>query len=161
MYAEQTGIVVICLLDHLASVDQRHPAVEQCHHQGRVSNPLQYKTVSRGDDYLFAPFSITLPDDIEGQAPVCNFMIENISRDLIAIVRSVDLTQGAPTLTIELVTSATPDTVEIEYPTFEIRSVQYNANSLTFTAQIDAMVDIPYPAGAFDPSGFPALHGLA
>ena len=104
MYAEQTGIVVICLLTI------SHPSIADIRLSSNAttkvaSNPLQYKTVSRGDDYLFAPFSITLPDDVEGQAPVCNFMIENISRDLIAIVRSVDLTQGAPTLTIELVTS--------------------------------------------------------
>jgi hypothetical protein len=159
MYAEQSGVVVICLLtiEHPSWADPIRISSDPTE---RVSTePLYYRTMSRGDEFFFAPFQIQLPDDVEDQAPSCNFMIENVSRDLIGIVRSIDLREGPAQMTIELVTSEDLDTVEIEYPTFEIRSVQYNATTLTFSAQIDHMATEPFPSGTFDPSGFPAIHG--
>lgn len=159
MYASETDLVVIALLtiSHPSFADIRISSDPTT----RISEePLVYGTVSRGLTYYFAPFQIQLPDDVEEQAPSCNFIIENVSRELIKIVRNLNLRLGPAQFQIELVTTADLDDPEITYPEFDIRSVQYNANTLTFTAQIDALVDEPYPARSFDPSGFPALHGL-
>ena len=160
MYAEDTDEVVIILLTI------GHPSWAETYYVSsnatdRLStDPLIYKTTSNGINYIWAPFQIRLPDDVEEQAPTAQFVIENISRDIVARIRSVDTRQGRATLDIQLIKASAPNTVEINYPLFDIVDASYNANVITFTAQIDAMVEEPFPAYTFNPAGFPALHGL-
>lgn len=160
MYAQETGEAVICLMTI------SHPSFGQTYYVSsdattRVSTePLVYKTVSNGIDYFYAPLQIKLPDDVEEQAPTTQFMLENVSRDIVARIRSVDTRQGRAKFNIKLVRASAPNTIEIEYPDFDIVNASFNANVVTLTAQIDVMTDEPYPAHTFDPSGFPSLHGL-
>lgn len=159
MFKEQTDYALIALLEI------SHPTFAETIYLSsdpteRVStDPLYYRTIHDTQEYIFAPFKITLPDDREDMAPTCNFVVENVSREIIARVRSIDPRQGQPTLDLKLITSADLDFVEIEYPQFDIVSFQYNADAITFTAQINALVEEPYPGSTMDPSGFPAIHG--
>lgn len=116
--------------------------------------PLQYGLVSRGETYLFAPFTGQLPDDVDERAPTARFILENVSRSLVAMIRSVSSPASA---TVEVILASSPDDVEIEYPQFQVQNVSYNANVMTVDLSIDSMTDEPYPAGTFSPSGFPGL----
>lgn len=117
-------------------------------------DPLQYGIVSNGDTYLFCPMSVQLPDDMDERAPAARLMIENVSRELVAFIRSVT-TPG--TCRIVLVLASDPDTMEVEYPILDLRGVQYNADTLTVELGLDALDTEPFPAGAFVPSSFGGL----
>lgn len=157
MYGERTGEVVVVLMEI------SHPSFATVYVSSnpttRVSTePLTYKTVSNGIDYIYVPFTLQIPDDNDDQAPSTRFAIENISRDLVGQIRSVDITQGRATVTIKLCLASDPDFIEVEFPEFDITSAGFNANAVIIEAQIDAMTDIPYPSHTFNPAWFPGLH---
>lgn len=121
----------------------------------RVSEtPLIYGTFSRGNFYTFAPFSISLPDDVGERAPVAQIQIENVSRTIVELVRSVST---RATVRIELVLASSPDTVEIAFPQFDLNGVSYNADTVTLELSMDSLSTEPFPAGKFSPAGFPGL----
>lgn len=154
MNAQETGEVVIVLMT-ISHPSYPTPLRLSSDPTTLLSEaPLQYGTVSRGQTYLFCPFSTTLPDDVDERAPTARLALENVSRDLVAIIRSIST---PATATIEVVLASSPDSVEIEYPQFEVKSAQYNANIMTLELSIDALTDEPYPAGTFSPSAFPGL----
>jgi hypothetical protein len=119
-----------------------------------TTTPLTYGTTSQGHDYLFCPMAISLPDDMDERAPTARVVIENVGREIIDLVRSVT-TPG--TCTLQMVLASNPNTIEIEFPTLDIRGVQYNANVITVEMGIDALDQEPFPAGLFTPSAFPGL----
>lgn len=116
--------------------------------------PLQYGTVSDSETYIFCPMSIQLPDDMDERAPTARLSIENVSRELVAMVRSIT-TPG--TCRIVLVLASDPDTIEVEYPILDLRGVQYNADTLTVELGLDALDTEPFGSGAFVPSYFGGL----
>lgn len=118
------------------------------------STPLLYGTVSNGLTYQFCPMAVAAPDDIDERGPTARFVIENVGRELITLVRSVT-TPG--TCALRMVMSATPDVPEADYPLLDLRGVTYNAETITVEVGIDMLELIPYPAGIFAPSGFPGL----
>ena len=123
----------------------------------RLSNvPLTYGTVSRGHAYLFFPFSHVLPDEVDDRAPAAQIQIENVSRDLIQLLRSANTSAKVD---MELVLASAPDNVEIEYLGFDLSAVTYNAEIVTLELTIDSLDTEPYPAGKFTPAGFPGLFG--
>ena len=86
--AEESGEVVIFLLtidhDDLAS-----PIYLSTDPTTLVTDvPLVYKTVSRGNDYIYVPMQIVIPDEREGAAPHSQFRICNVTRELVATIRS-------------------------------------------------------------------------
>lgn len=154
MNAQDTGEVLIVLMTitHPAYAEPLHISSDPTLRLSET--PLQYGTISRGETYLFCPFSTSLPDDVDERAPTAKLMLENVSRSLVEIIRSIST---PATATIELVLASSPDFVEIEYPEFEVKNASYNANVMTLELSIDALTDEPYPAGTFDPSSFPGL----
>lgn len=116
--------------------------------------PLVYKTVSRGDDYYFVPMQATLPDDREDGVPEAQLRLSNVGRDLIEVLRS---TSWPATVTMELVLASDPDGVEIEWPDFDLSSIDYDASEITLHLTIDALASEEFPAGAFTPGYFPGL----
>ncbi|MFU0504003.1 DUF1833 family protein [Pseudaminobacter sp. NGMCC 1.201702] len=154
MNAQETGEVLVVLLT-ITHPDYATPLRISSDPTTLLSEaPLQYGTVSRGETYLFAPFSTSLPDDMDERAPTARFVLENISRDLVELVRSVSTPAKA---TIEVVLASSPDSVEIEYPEFDVKNASYNANVMTLELSIDALTDEPYPSGTFSPASFPGL----
>lgn len=117
--------------------------------------PEEYATISRNLTFRYRPFSITLPDDVPDRSPRTQIVIENITRELIALVR------GSPkrgvTMDIELVLAATPSFVEVAFYGFDLGQANYNASTITLDLSIDSMDTEPYPAGSFTPSYFPGL----
>ena len=119
-----------------------------------TDTPLQYGTLSRGGLFLYFPFSISLPDDVGERAPVAQIQIENVSRNLISLLRS---TTVRAKVTIEIVMSSTPNLVEVAFPQFDLTGVTYDASIVTLELGIDSLATEPFPAGKFNPAGFPGL----
>src|SRR5215207_529156 len=154
IYAQETGQVPVALL----TIDHESlsaPLLISSDPTTRLStDPLIYGTTSRGDDYLFLPFGITLPDDHEEAGPQAQITIDNVSREHISLIRSV---ATPPTVTLELVLADSPDTVEIAFPSFDMTKADYTATSITIALTIDPLVTEPFPAHSFDPATFPGL----
>lgn len=154
MMDEHTGAVVIALFT-LTHPDQLDPLYVSSDPTTRISDvPLVYATPSRGNDYLFVPITLALPDDIDERAPTARVIFDNASRDLIEAARSFDT---PPKCKIELILSTSLDAVEVEYPEFDVMNIQYNANQITMELSIESLTDEPMPAGSFTPSGFGGL----
>ncbi|KAA0970314.1 hypothetical protein FPY71_07255 [Aureimonas fodinaquatilis] len=116
--------------------------------------PLQYGTISRGSPFLFFPFSISLPDDVGERAPVSQIQIENVSRTMVELIRSAP---SRATVGIELVLASSPSSVEVAFPPFDLNGATYNADTITMELSMDSLSSEPFPAGRFNPAGFPGL----
>lgn len=142
--AQETGQVFLILL----TIDHAQLSVPI-----RVSSDA-VNTVSNGDTYYAYPFEITLPDDMEDRPPRARLRIDNVSREIIASIRSI---QTAPTLNIDIVLASDPDTVEVHLPDFQMRNITYDAMTIDAEINIDYFIEEPFPAGTFAPSYFKGL----
>lgn len=112
------------------------------------------ETVSRGETFAAYPFDLLLPDDGEGKSPRARIVIDNIDRQIMAAVRSL---QSAPTLLIEIVRAADPDTVEAVFHDFRLQNVTYDSQAIEGDLSIEDFTAEPYPAASFSPSLFPGI----
>lgn len=118
------------------------------------TDPLLYGTQSRGNVYKYIGMDIAIPDEEDKNPPASKLIVSNVARGLIPLARSVSTPAK---ITIEAVLASALDDVEFSIPRMDMINVQYDASQLTFSLSIDALTTEPYPAGSFDPSGFPGL----
>ena len=104
--------------------------------------------VSRGQTFMAYPFSLVLPDDDTTRAPTCKITVDNVDLRLIEMIRALP---DAPTVKVELVTSAYPDLVEREIDYLKVRSVDYDALAIQFTLEIQNILARKFPEGSYDP----------
>jgi hypothetical protein len=109
---------------------------------------------SRGDVFHPYPVDVLLPDDIDDAAPSAPITLDNVSRDLIGVLRGLD---SSPTFLIEIVKISDPDYVELSFGTFTALSADYDA--MTISSTISSAIDPGEPACdfIFDVSTFPSL----
>ena len=153
--AQESGEVAIFLLtiDH---PDLPTPILLSTDPTQLVSDvPLVYKTVSRGDDYIYVPMQVVIPDEREHAPPRAQFRICNVTRDLIQFIRS---TTVPATAKLELVLSSDLDEVEVQSPWLDIISVVNSARDLTFDMTLNSMATEQWPTDSMDPASFPGLH---
>ncbi|TVQ82100.1 MAG: DUF1833 domain-containing protein [Micavibrio sp.] len=142
--AQETGEVFLILL----TID--HPSLSA---PLRVTHDRR-NTESRGEVFVAFPFDLELPEDSETLSAQARLSIDNIDRSIVAALRSID---GAPSVLLEVVRAADPDTVEAAFPDFRLTNVQYDALGVTGDLSIEDFTAEPYPAAVFSPSGFPGL----
>ncbi len=142
--APETGeaFLILLTLDH---VDLAVPI--------RVTNDALDVT-SRGDEFIAFPFELFLPDDDDSRAARAVLRIDNIDRQVVKAVREIS---GAPTVLIEVVRAADPDTVEASFPDFRLVNVTYDAHVVQGELTVEDFTAEPYPAGVFSPAAFPGL----
>jgi len=119
----------------------------------RVVNNTEDIT-SNGNSFVAFPFDITLPDARDDAPPRARLAIDNVSREIAEAVRSITT---APTVTIEIIRAADPDTVEISWPFFRLRNVKWDVAKVTGDLTLEDFTSEPYPAGIFSPASFPGL----
>ena len=156
-YAQETGEVVVGLLtithEDMSEVLRVSSDPTQRLDGSGQDQPI-YGTISRSETFLYIPFELTLPSDVDQSAPAARIRMVNIERDLIPTIRSI----ATPAqFLIEVVLASDPDTVEITFPTLDLLQVDYDASEITLDLTIDRLTNEPFPKGSFDPSGFPAL----
>ncbi|MBN9304116.1 MAG: hypothetical protein BGO82_17220 [Devosia sp. 67-54] len=153
-HAERTGEVLV-LLATVTHESLETPIRVSSDPTTRLgTDPLRYGTVSRGDTYEFYPMSLVLPEDSEDTVPAMQWVLDNISRQLVPLLRSV---QTPAKVTIELVLASAPDTVEASWPEFDLVAAQPNALTVELTLSTESDAAEPYPSGLFTPAGFGGL----
>jgi hypothetical protein len=97
----------------------------------RAVNNLE-DVISREHTYTAFPFELTLPPD-DGQKPTqLALTFPNVGRELMNLVRKY-APERAPQITMELVLSSDPDTVEKKIDFLRVTAAEYDAMSVTFT----------------------------
>lgn len=109
---------------------------------------------SGGHQYIAYPFDLTLPDEVQDRPPRARLVIDNVTREIVQGLRAI---QSPVSVTIEIVRAADPDTIEVSYGGFVLRSVAYDALTVAGELVVDDFATEPYPAGRFVPSLFPGL----
>lgn len=109
---------------------------------------------SRGNEFIAFPFGFTLPDDQEDAPPRWGLQISNVSREIGQTIRQI---AGPPSITLEIIRAAAPDTVEMSFPGFLLRDVRYDAQQVTGTLAVEDLTREPFPARTFTPATFPAV----
>jgi hypothetical protein len=132
-----------CATAWLVLLTLEHPGLDQ---PIRVTSDA-VATTSNGHTFQPFPFEVTLPDDVEGRAPQAQLRIDNTSQEIIALLRGLTT---PPSLTIQIVRSATPDVIEREWSGLEWRSSQYDIGAISGTLTIEDMALEEFPYITFD-----------
>jgi hypothetical protein len=111
-------------------------------------------TTSRGHSFVSFPFELVLPDDQENRAPRARLVIDNVDRQIVQAVRSLST---APTVLMEIIRAASPDTVEAQFVDFKLMNVSYDAQRVEGVLTIEDFTAEPFPAATFSPGLFPGL----
>jgi len=156
MNAQETGEIPIVLLT-ITHEDAAEPIrISGDPTERLTTDPLVYGTTSRGETFTFIPFALSLPEDAEGTGPNARLVLDNVSRELIPLIRSI----ATPAqVLLETVMASDLDYVEVQFPSFDITKVSYDAASITLELTMDPLVTEPFPADSFDPANFPGLFG--
>lgn len=119
----------------------------------RLVNNLD-DVVSRGDTYMAFPFQFVLPEDDGETLPTIQISVDNVSLELIEIVR----TYGTGiTITAEIIMASAPDNVEYSIDDLSLVDATYNSQSITLTAQIQDLLNQRFPADDYLPRTFPGM----
>lgn len=152
-YAQETDQVFIALLT-ITSDELTEPIYI-------ASDPYQmlpvanvYGVVSQGHEFVFLPFDITLPRDDKTGTVSAKIEIENIDREIVAVVRSI---RKPAMMKIQVVMSRDVEEIELEFADFQLRNVSYDAEWIQGDLTLDYWGLEPFPSGRFTPSGFPGL----
>ena len=110
--------------------------------------------ISRSNEYVYLPLNIELPQQDDSGIARARVTIDNIDRRVVEGARSA--TRGL-SVTIEIVLSSDPDTVEVSVPDFRFESVRYNAMTISGDISLEFFDTEPLPAGRFTPSRWPGI----
>lgn len=111
-------------------------------------------TVSRGNTFIRFPFDLSLPDDGADRPPRARLTIDNVDRQIVQAIRSIS---SAPTVLMEIVRDADPNTVEASFPEFKMLEVGYDSLAVSFELNLEQFRAEPWPAALFTPGDFPGL----
>lgn len=151
--ADDTLIVLLTLTDGGLSAPLRM-ADGYTQRLSETADDVTYGVVSRANNYQFVPFSISLPTEEQDAAPRAQVSISDLTQEIMPEIRTLT---GPPTVLIELVLSATPDTVEASFPGLLLGGVSYNAEAITGELAVESYGVEPYPAHTFTPSVVPGM----
>ena len=112
--------------------------------------------LASGATWYAFPFQINLPGDYEDQMPDVTLTIENVSRQIVDAVRTIS---SPATLELSLISSAATAGMGLDLGPIQmtIRSVEYNAMTVTATIQPEDILTEPYPGDIFSPANYPGL----
>ncbi len=112
------------------------------------------QVVSRGVTYEPFPFALVLPEDTGDRLPKVTITISNISGEIIQAIRAQST---APDMKVEMVSSAYPDIVEKTLDFLQLRSVNYDAITITGQLEVVNVLTKGFPSESYDPVHFPGL----
>jgi hypothetical protein len=108
---------------------------------------------SRGLLFTAFPFQIILPSDDPDGVPRATLRIDNVSREALATIRSLN---SPPHVTLEVILASQPDVVEIAYNFLTLRNATYDATLIEGELYFDSMFSDPITV-TMTPSRFPGL----
>jgi len=149
MYAQETGTIFFVL------IEITHPSLGTPFTLSSDAKPV----VSNGVIYNPFPFEIAMPDDDPEKIQTASLTIDNIDRSIVAAVRAFGNTPAE--VMISVVTSATPDTVEMATGPLTLRDVTYDAMTVQGTLRFEEILNEPFPGDLVSPATMPGVFLLA
>ena len=119
-----------------------------------TADEVTYGVVSNSQQFIFLPMEVTMPSEEESQAPRCSIVIQDVTRYIIPIIRTITY---QPKVKLDIVLSKTPDVVEVSFSDFYINNFTYNANQVTADLSMIDYEREGFPAHSFTPAYFPGL----
>jgi hypothetical protein len=119
-----------------------------------TADEVIYGVTSRGNKFTFLPIQVTLPQEDEAQAPKCTITLNDVTRSVTPLIRSLT---SSPKVLLELVLSKTPDRVEVSFSGLYITNFTYNADSVVATLAMTDYEREPFPMHTFSPKYFPGI----
>lgn len=119
----------------------------------RVVNNVEDIT-SRSNVYTAFPFDLILPQDDGDTLPQVIISLSNVDLSLIDEIRSLN---SSLDVTLEIVLASNPNYVEMSIEGMKTISIQYDAQKIEATCQIEDVLNLAFPKGAYLPSNFPGL----
>lgn len=113
-----------------------------------------HSVFSRGNEFVAGWFDCVLPLDAGDELANVTLSVDNVDQQIVATLRSLD---SPPTVTLEVVTSADPDTVEQGPFVFTAKSGEYNTLKVSVTLGYEEILNQPFPGGTYNPRDFPGL----
>lgn len=110
--------------------------------------------ISRGDEYIYLPFSISLPAQDDSGVAKAQISVDNISREIVAAVRGADSALG---ISIEIVLASDVDTPEVTISDFRLDRVTYDAFTVSGDISVEYFDLEAFPARRFNPADFPGI----
>lgn len=110
--------------------------------------------VSRGNTYLPVAFTTTLPDDSSEALPSASITMDNVAQELIDTVRSIT---SPASFVIEVVTTDSPDYVELIVNHLLMKNVSWDDLKITAELSGDDVLNQSWPDSAFTPNEYPGL----
>lgn len=111
---------------------------------------------SKGRAFIPYPFDIVLPDDTLDRMPQAQLVIDNSDQMLVDTLRKIS---APPKFTIELVRFDAPDTIEMTVSDLIMRSVNWDASTISASLELDDVFNQPFPSGSgsYTPRQFPGM----
>lgn len=110
--------------------------------------------VSNGVTYTAFPFSISLQGENPENLTNAQLRIDNVDRRIITALRSID---SPPTITLSVILSSSPDTVELGPVEFVLRNASYDSQAVSGELVYEERLDAHIPQHQFRPKWFPGL----
>lgn len=111
---------------------------------------------SKGRAFIPYPFDIVLPDDTLDRMPQAQLVIDNADQMLVDTLRKIS---APPKFTIEIVQLSDPNSIEISITDLIMRSVNWDASTISASLELDDVFNQPFPSGSgsYTPRQFPGM----
>jgi len=123
-------------------------------YDGSSGNPV-YGTIHDEKEWLYAPFSIVLPDSPQdGKQPVADVEIANTSFDVVRALREI---RTSADVSLKVVLSSDLENVEYDIPKMKLNTTTTTMTKIQGKLGTTYALDEPCPAVDFTSGTFPAL----
>lgn len=155
-YASETGRVPILLItfDHADLVAPIRISTDPTERVLETDTQVVWGTISRGDTFAFFPVSIRLPDDTDSGPGQMQIELDNVDRAMTEAIREI---HSPLSVKVELVMDNAVDTVDLTWPEYTLRNIQYNATTITGTMTLENLTSEPFPGVSFTPATTPGV----
>lgn len=110
--------------------------------------------ISRGTTYQAFPMTIVLPTDDGETARGVKIDFDNVSLELVDIMRSVT---SPMEVKIEMILASLPDVVQMELTELQIQNISYNSKKVSATLIVDSFLNTELSSERYTPSSYPGL----
>jgi hypothetical protein len=168
MFSPESDDTLITLLTIYSTSTPDANSIRLCDgYTKRISETARdvvYGVTNKGKDFIFLPINITLPSEEDASAPKCSITINDVTRYITPIIRTIT---SPPKVIMELALASTLDPThanyapntnpEVSFSGFYITNFTYNAESVQAELSMINYASEPFPAYGFTPAYFPGL----
>ena len=112
---------------------------------------------SNNETYLACPFQVDGPPDTADAPPQVQLSIQNVDRRIVQALRSIPPGDGQLGVTMAVVTTSLPDTVEYGPFNFTMKSATYSRLVVTGELSFENILSEPASWARFTPNDHPGM----